>query len=119
MAVWPESTVCVPEVVLTEKSVFAVKEIGALWVRWELSVPVPVMLKLKAPVLALLAVTLNAAPDAVGVTLEGLAVHVDGGVPVQDRLTGLLYPLIAVRVPEIGTAWLTTVVNEEPFVVRT
>ena len=103
--------------VLRLKSVFAVNETGTLWVRWELSVPVPVMLKLNVPVLGLLTVKVKDAPAVVGVTLPGLAVQVEGGVPVHDRLTGLLYPLTAVRVPLIWTAWLTTVVKDVPFVV--
>lgn len=73
-------------------------------------------MKLKVPVLVLLTVNVNGAPAGEGVTLVGLAVQVEGGVPVHDKFTGLLYPLTAVSVPVICIPWLTTLVNVVPLV---
>ena len=43
--------------------------------------------------------TVNDAPEVVGVTLVGFSVHVEGFVPVQLSATELLYPFSAVSVP--------------------
>ena len=72
------------------KSGFTIKVVGTLCAMCKLSVPTPAMLKLNVPAVALFTVTVNGAPAAVGVTLDGLTVQVEGGAPVHDRFTGLL-----------------------------
>ena len=47
----------------------------------------------------LLATTVKATPPEVGVTIDGVGVQVGGAPGPQLRLTELLYPLNAVRVP--------------------
>src|SRR5947209_3894422 len=81
---------------------------------WE---SLPVMLKLNVPVVLLLTVMVNATPLVVGKTLEGLAVQVAGGVPVQERATVRLYPLTAVNLPFKVIDWLTGVVCDPPVAV--
>jgi hypothetical protein len=67
------------------------------------------MLKLKLPVVALPAVTVNAAPLAVGTSVDGLTVHVPGAAPVQLNSTLELYPWSEVSVPLQTTFCPTTV----------
>ena len=69
----------------------------------------------------LLAVTVNDAPLAVGVTLPGLGVQVAGGevVPAaQLRLTAELYPFAAVSLPENVAFCLIQAVCGELLIVR-
>jgi hypothetical protein len=47
----------------------------------------------------LLAVTVNGAPEAVGVALVGLTTQLGGGLFAQLSVTALLYPFTAVSVP--------------------
>ena len=68
--------------------------------------PVPETLKLNVPGVALAVVTVNV---PVGVTGFGAIVQVDGLPVPQLRVTALLKPLIAVRVP-LNTACPRTVV---------
>ena len=64
------------------------------------SVPsVPCTLKLNDPVVALPAVTVKAAPLAVGASDDGLTMQVAGAPPVQLSVTVELYPCSEVMVP--------------------
>jgi hypothetical protein len=55
----------------------------------------------------LCAVTVNEAPATVGVTEDGVIVHV-GGAPVpQVRFTALAYPFTFVSVPVKVAGWFT------------
>jgi hypothetical protein len=67
------------------------------------------MVKVNVPAVALATLKVNGAPDAVGVNDAGVGVQVPGFPAVQERVTLLLYPLIAVRVPLQVTLWLATV----------
>jgi hypothetical protein len=64
------------------------------------SVPsVPWIAKLNVPAVALPTVTVNAAPPAVGASVEGVIPHVAGAPAVHVSATLPLYPLTAVSVP--------------------
>jgi hypothetical protein len=64
------------------------------------SVPsVPWIVKLNVPVVELPSVTVNAAPIAAGVTVNGTIPQVPGAPAVQVSLTLPLYPSNAVSVP--------------------
>ena len=81
------------------------------------SVPsVPWTLKLNVPVVALPTVTVNAAPPAVGTSIEGFTEHVPGAAPEQLSVTLAPYPFTEVSVPLHTTLCPATV---EPGVAVT
>jgi hypothetical protein len=70
--------------------------VDVAWVR----VPsVAWIVKLNVPAAVLPKVTVNGAPVFIGVTCDGVTMHVAGAPDEHDRLTLLLYPSIAVTVP--------------------
>ncbi len=78
------------------------------------SVPsVPCTLKLNEPVAAFPAVTVNAAPPAVGTSDDGLTMQVPGAAPVQLSITVEPYPCSDVSVPFHTTFCPTTVAPGE------
>ena len=66
---------------------------------------------------ALFTVTVKFVPLLLGTKLAGLDEHVAGGVPVQEMLTVLLYPLNAVSVPLRFSAWFTVVLCDPALAV--
>lgn len=76
------------------------------------SLPNPFTAKLYACEVPLVAVTVNGAPELVGVMLTGFMVQL-GGEPVpQESATALLYPFKAVTVPLNTALTLTWVVRD-------